>query len=220
MAKTIYCNSKWILLSLLLLLGCVKDEVVGFDPANKEWITIYSMGDNFAMRDDNGISQSFVLTENSHYFTESSGGILFVTTHRSETEYHYQLFTSSHGSRFSLSLTASTPQFGDHIFIEFNGIGFDYDLRLKNIFRISSPFGYLSKTITDTGYDNDVTIKSTVRLLDSYTVNQAQYAGVLHFTLRDFEADWGPFTVKEIFVAKKYGLIKYVYNNGLTVERQ
>jgi len=207
-------------LLLLSLMGCVKEETINFDSENKDWITSYEIGDNFIMKDNNGISHSFSMTDNSYYFSESEGGYFFVTTHKSNTEYHYQNFTSNYGTQFSLSLTAGFEPFGDDIYIKLDNIGFVYDFKFQTISRIDSPFGYLSKTMTDKGYEKNVTINSTVEIIDSYIVNESRYLEVLHFTFKDYVEKWEAYTVKEIFVAKKYGLIKYILNNDLIFERK
>ncbi len=74
--------------------------------------------------------------------------------------------------------------------------------------------------MTDDGYENNITISATVEIIDFYNVNNFQYSGVLHFTFIDFQNEWEPFTVKEIFIAKKHGLIKYILNSDLTYKRK
>ena len=219
--KTIYyMNKEIIFLLLLFFVGCVKEETINFDSENKDWITSYKIGDNFIMKDNNDISHSFSMTDNSHYFNESEGGYFFITTHKENTEYHYQNFTSNYGIQFSLSLTAGFEPFGDEIYIKLDNIGFAFDFKHQTISRIDSPFGYLSKTMTDKGYENNVTINSTVEIIDSYIVNDIQYSEVLHFAFKDYIEKWEPYTVTEIFITKKYGLIKYILNNDLIFERK
>lgn len=221
MEKTIrYMNRVSIFLLLLLLTSCVKEETIYFDAENEEWLIVAEMGDKFIVQDNNGISSSFTMTDNTSYFNQSEGGYLFIKTHKQNTEYHYQSFASSYGTQFSLSLTAGFDPFGDDIFIMLDNVGFAYDFKYKTVARIDSPFGYLSKTMTDDGYENNVTISSTVEMLDFYVVNNFQYSDVLHFTFKDFQNEWEPFTVKEIFVAKKHGLIKYILNSDLAYERK
>lgn len=214
-----YVNKGTILLLSLLLIGCVKEETINFDSENRDWITNYEIGDNFIMKDNNGITCSYSMTDDSYYFLESEGGVLFVTTDKEQTEYHYQNFTSNYGTQFSLSLTAGFEPFGDEVYMEFNDIGFAYDFKYQTISRIHSPFGYLSKNMTDKAYENNVTINSKVEILESYIVNDVAYFEVLHFTFKDYVEEWEPYTVKEIFVAKRFGLIKYILNNDLIIER-
>ena len=40
------------------------------------------------------------------------------------------------------------------------------------------------------------------------------------FSFDDFKDKWSKFTIKELYVAKQYGLIKYKLENGITYERQ
>lgn len=215
-----YMNKGIIFLLFLFLIGCVKEETINFDSENKDWITSYEIGDNFIMNDNNGISLSYSMTDNSYYFTESEGGYFFITTHKENTEYHYQNFSSNYGTQFSLSLTAGFEPFGDDIYIKLDNIGFAYDFKYQTISRIDSPFGYLSETMTDNGYENNVTINSTVEFFDFYIVSDTEYSEVLHFTFKDYIEKWESYTIKEIFVAKKFGLIKYILNNDLIIERK
>ena len=220
--NTIRCASKGIVfLALILLTACVKERTNYFSPENKDWITPYKIGDSFVMKDNNNISHSFTLQSNNYYFTESAGGILFFTTRRANTEYHFQEFTSNYSAKFSLSLTAAfyNDDEGDEIYIDLNDICFAYDLKNKTISRIYTPFGNLSNS-TYEELDDNTLIKSTAEILDSYVVGNSNYSEVLHFEFKDFTEQWKDFTVKEIFVAKKYGLIKYVLNNNITFERE
>lgn len=213
-------NRLSIFLLFLLFTSCVKEETIYFDSENKDWLMNFKIGDNFIMQDNNGISLSFSMNGDSYYMNESEGGYFFVTTHKQYTEYYYQNFTSNYGTQFSLSLTAGFQPFGDDIYIQLADIGFAYDCKFKTISRIDSPFGYLSKTMTDKGYENNVTINSTVEIMDSCVVNNIRYSNVLHFTFKDFKEKWGIYTVKEMFIVKKHGLIKYILNNDLTYERK
>ena len=51
-------------------------------------------------------------------------------------------------------------------------------------------------------------------------INGISYEEVLHFTFKDFVENWGDFTVTELFIAKRIGLIQYTLNNGIQIKRK
>ncbi len=220
MMRTIqWLNKALIALMVITLSGCVKEEVISFSPENRDWMVDNSVGSNFVLMDDNGISHELFLTEDSYYFLEGSGGFLFFTTHRYSREYHYKVFSSTYAMHFSVSLTAGSEPFGDELFIEALNTGFAFDLKQNKVTRVEHVYDYLWLGSDDEQYSDNVTIHSVVTILESYTVNGAEYSDVLHFTLNDFSENWEDYTVKELFFAKRYGLVKLVFNNGLTFSR-
>ncbi len=210
---------------MLLLVSCgeehaIKEETLYFKDENRDWVLKDSVHLPFIMVDDNGISQSFSLINSTCYFNKSWSSTLGITTHMTHTEYCYTACGSTYGTGFSLSLTAGlSPNHGDQVFILMGDIGFAYDLEIKTIVRIDSPFGYKSKIITEAGYEETESFGSTVEMLDSLIVEGIKYENVLHFTFRDFQDQWKKHTLAEIFVAKGVGLIKYVTHAGLANER-
>ncbi len=220
MKITQYRNKITIFLLILFIAGCVKEETNNLSSESKAWITKYKIGDNFIIKDGNGISHSFSMISSSSYFLESESSYFFIKTNIINSEYHHQDFSSNNGTEFSLSVTAGFDTFGDELYVELNGIGFAYDLKYNTLTRISSPYGYLSRSMTDDTYEDDDNIKSTIEMLDYYTVNNVKYSKVLHFVFKDYAKKTNDYSVKDIFVAQKYGLIKYILNNNLILELQ
>lgn len=60
---------------------------------------------------------------------------------------------------------------------------------------------------------------STLSLLDSLRVGNSIYRGVMHFCCLDLAEEWEDHTVKEIYLAKNYGLILYKLQNALVYSR-
>ncbi|MDD4646013.1 MAG: hypothetical protein PHY99_08500, partial [Bacteroidales bacterium] len=58
-----------------------------------------------------------------------------------------------------------------------------------------------------------------IGILDSLTVDGFTYSGIIHFNFRDFTDKWTPLTIREVYLAKQYGLVKYSLENGITYER-
>lgn len=208
------------------LLSCgedsaLKEETIYFQDENKGWITSDSLGFNFIIVDNNGISQSFTMNRDNYEFSKSWGSFLGVNTDMTHAEYHYQAYTSNYGITYSISLTAGFEPFGDDLYIELDGIGFAYDFQFNTISRLYTDFGIKSKLMTDSGYElQGEDIYSTVNFYDTYLTTSDTFENVLHFQLNDFKDNWEDFTVTNIFIAKNIGLIKYELNKGITLERK
>jgi hypothetical protein len=201
--------------------SALKEETIYFQKENKGWINNDSLGYNFVLIDNNGISQSFTMNRNNYEFSNSWGSFLGVNTDMTHTEYHYQAYTSNYGVSYSLSLTAGFKPFGDDLYIDLDRIGFAYDFKFQTISRLNTDFGIKSKLMTDEGYElQGEDIFSTAEILDSYSTNLHNYDTVLHFQLEDYKDNWDDFTVTDIYIAKNNGLIKYELNNGITYERK
>ncbi len=201
--------------------SALKEETIYFQEENKGWLTADSLGYNFVIIDNNGISQSFTMNRDNYEFSKSWGSFLGVNTDMTHTEYHYQAYTSNYGILYSLSLTAGFKPFGDELYVVLDRIGFAYDLKFQTISRLSTDIGIKSKLMTDEGYElQGEDIFSTVEFSDTYLTNQSSYDNVLHFQLKDFINNWDKFTVTDIYIAKNIGLIKYELNNGIVYERK
>jgi hypothetical protein len=120
-----------------------------------------------------------------------------------------------------LSMRANSPPHGDNISISLEQVGYSYDFDFETVHSLDTPFGHKSLLMTDQGYEvhDDGKIFSTVELLDSLPTSNGTYIEVLHFTFNDFNNYWTDFTVREIYMAKGVGLVKYVLASGLSSER-
>ncbi|MBE0662643.1 MAG: hypothetical protein IH597_09260 [Bacteroidales bacterium] len=212
----------FILVALMASLAACnlpKEKVYKIEDGNKGWLYDGDVGSGIIMADNNGISESFLLYSSDHEFSEGASGYFFVTTEVSKRESFHQAFSSTYSHRFSLSLSANYPPFGDELYVNLDGITFAYDLKYNEISRLDTPFGYKSKTMTDEGYSGYIIIESTVEMLNHLELNGFTYDEVLKFTINDFPENWTNFTIREIFIAREHGLVKYVMNNGIEVLR-
>lgn len=196
-----------------------KEKVYKIEDGNIGWLYDGDVGSDVTMADNNGISESFLLYSSNHEYSEGASGYFFITTEVSKRESFYQAFSSTYSHRFSLSLSANYPPFGDELYVNLDGIAFAYDLKYNEISRLDTPFGYKSKTMTDEGYSGYIIIQSTVEILNHLELNGFTYDQVLRFTMNDFPENWTNFTIREIFIAREHGLVKYVLNNGIEVLR-
>lgn len=229
MQKLIHYQNNLILIifivSQIFFLSCgeehaLKKETVYFSSENIDWLVEVNSGDFFFMTDDNNISQSFSFKYQDHYFLKSWGGFLCITTYSLDKEYHYQAFSSGFGNSFTISLSAEKSPFGDILYISLNDYGIAYDLSHQIITRTDYPFGNRSLTMTDKGYEEFDTILSHVEFHPQFQVGDSIFRDVLHFVFNDFEDQQTIYSIKEIFISKKIGLIKFTYHNGLSVMRE
>lgn len=213
---------------LLLLTSCggegehpLKEEYYYLEETNKEWLAPNSIHEIFYMKDNNGISSSFFMNNNSSDLGKSWTTIMGINTRTTYTEECFQNFNSSFGLRLGISMRAHTPPHGDNISISLGGVGFSYDFDFAMVHSLDTPFGYKSLLMTDKGYQvhDDGKILSTVEILDSLDTAYESYQDVLHFTFKDFARQWTDFTVTEIYIARGIGLVKYTLANEISAER-
>ena len=217
-------NKYLLILFLAVLCSCredhaLREETLTIAGENRDWITRDTYGTGFIMTDNNNITQGFMMQKNSTDFSPSETYIFGIRTRITKTESFTQSWYSNFGQSIMLILTAGFEPFGDRFSLSVNELNFMYDFKLNTIGHIYFNSVYKSKTMTDTGYEEVEAIYSTVQILDSLTVNGVRYDGVLHFSFEDFKDFWTDFTIKEVYLAKQYGLIKYSLNNGITYER-
>jgi len=217
-------NKYLIILLISVLCSCgedwaFKEETLYIATENRDWIIEDKYGSGFIMVDNNHISQGFSMDMNSTDFSPSTTSYFGIRTRITKTESYTQGYSSNFGQRIMFILTAGFAPFGDRFSFSINGLYFNYDFKFKTISHISFNSSDKSTTMTDVGYEVNETIYSTVELLDTLTVNGVKYEGTLHFSLEDFKDQWSDFTIKEVYIAKHIGLIKYSLYNGTSYER-
>lgn len=217
-------NKYLIICIFLVLTSCgedhaLREETLCIADENRNWITPDTYGSGFIMVDNNKISQGFMMYGNSSDFSPSTTSYFGIRTRITKTESFTQSWSSNFGQSLMLILTAGFKPFGDRFSISINDINFMYDFKFNTIGHIYFNSASKSKTMTDTGYVENETIFSTVQILDSLTVKGIRYNGVLHFSFEDFPDLWTDFTVKEVYLAREFGLIKYSLKNGIAYER-
>ena len=218
--------NKLLIIILLPILACSCGEKFALSkdkltvlPENKEWLIAAETGSSFIMTDNHNISQGFSMYQNSTGFSPSTSSYFGVRTNITETESYSQGYSSVYGQRFSYTLTAGNEPFGDNLTVSLNDLLFTYDFKFGTISRLNLESNYKSKTMTDQGYEITDTIFSTIEILDSLTVNGFTFSGVMHFSFSDFADKWTPLTIRDVYLAKQYGLVRYSLENGITYER-
>lgn len=212
--------------ALAFLVSCgenmaLVEETLYFDAGNAGWLSQDTMGVNFVMSDNNGITQSFTMDSEEHYFGKSWTSTLGITTHMTHTEYRYQAWHSSYGYSLSQSLRAGFEPYGDRLYVDLHGTTFAFDLKTATLSEVSCSAGRISLTMTDIGYEAwDEEILSTIELMESYATASTVYDSVLHFSLKDFEGERDDFDVTTIYLAKHAGLIRFELENGVVYERK
>jgi hypothetical protein len=216
-------NRFLIILIIIVLCSCrddwaFKEETIYLAEESKDWLTPDKYGTSFIMVDNNNISQGFLMNQNSTDFSPSESYYFGIRTRISRYESYTQAWTSNFGQMIMFILHAGSEPFGDRFSMSINGIDFMYDLKFKTIGNIYFNSSSKSKTMTDTGYEENETIYSKVELMDTLSVSGVKYYGILHFSLKDFKDEWSDFTTTEVYIARHTGLIKYSLNNGITYE--
>jgi len=190
-----------------------REETYTIDAINDSWLPVKKVDEVFLVQDNYGITQSFELQSEYHYLDKSWGGYFGITTDITYTEYRSRHYTSTYGDKFSISIRAATwDPYGDVLRVEVNDVVFRYDLGQEIVTEISTPFVHIGSSQTSEGYDFENTIQSACTFLDTAVLNGTLYRDVLHFELLDAPDKWNQETVKEIFIARETGLVKYILN--------
>jgi len=192
---------------------CPKEEDITtyLQPTSKEWF-MDLVDTCIYLQDSNLITQSFILFEknNENFHIQQYGRVNDCP--KSQIEQYYRNYRNSFSNHFSFSIYAYT---GEDMTIELGNIDFTYNFDKNKITRIFVYEYYKSPTYYSDGTVEGDTIFSTVEYLDSYKVSNQNYDGVMLFTINDFVNQLSDFDAKQIYVAKHYGLIKYVTKSGI-----
>ena len=156
---TRYRISLPLLISYLLLSSCGEDwafveKTYTIAEENDAWLPAETTETVFQMRDNAGITHSYMKAQEIHELDKSWGGYFGITTDITYTEYRSRSYTSTYGSEYSISLRAATwDPYGDQLRVELNGIVFRYDLSLEVLTEVSSPSFHTGSTQTSEGYN-------------------------------------------------------------------
>ena len=206
-----------ILVALAFLMAsCVKTKIYRVNDANRDWFAD-STNFNFTMRDENGISQSFMFGIADSYMTETGTTILFIQTEKGEHEHISQSGANSYGTmRVSTTISAyKLEEYSDNdeFRMYFNEAVYVMGID-GNLFYPNSGQKYICY---ESGYDN--AMEFTAEYLDSFTVGEKIYEGVMHLKLIDVAYPRTNNFPTEIYYAKHYGLIQCTLDDKLTLCR-
>ncbi len=200
-----------------VMASCVKTKTYCVNDANRDWFAD-SINCNFTMLDDNGIQQSFRFAPADSYTTETGTSILFVIpTEKGEHEHITQSGANTYGS-MRVSTTISAYKLVDYSDIDELRLYFNeavYVLGIDgNLFYPDSDQKY---KCYESGYDN--AMDYTAEYLDSYTVSEKTYQGVMHLKLIDVAYPQTKNFPTEIYYVRHYGLIQCTLDDKLTLYR-
>ena len=206
-----------ILVALAFLMAsCVKTKIYRVNDANRDWFAD-STNFNFTMRDENGISQSFMFGIADSYMTETGTTILFIPTEKGEHEHISQSGANSYGS-MRVSTTISAYKLMEYSDIDEFRMYFNEAIYVMgidgNLFYPDSDQKYLCY---ESGHDN--AMDYTAEYLDSFAVSEKSYEGVMHLKLIDVAYPQTNNFPTEIYYAKHYGLIQCTLDDKLTLYR-
>ena len=180
--------------------------------SNREWFAD-TTNLKFTMRDDNGVSQSFLFADIDQYMSEQESYFMCIYVEGFEFEHIYQSGSSSFSTlNMSVSLTA------DHLEDEPEGTDdFRIDIGPAHYtMRIDGNKFYPRNCYE---YSNDSEMEFTAEYLDEYCVYDVEYQGVMHLKLVDVAYPWTTNFPTEIYYAKHYGLIQCTLDDKLTLYR-
>ena len=194
-----------------VMASCVKTKTYRVKDANRDWFAD-STNCNFTMLDDNGIQQSFRFAPANSYTTETGTTILCIPTEKGEHEHIDQSGANSYGT-MRVSTTISAYKLVENTDIDEFKLYFNEAVYAMGI--LSNQF-YPDKCY-ELGYDN--MMDYTAEYLDSYTVSEKTYQGVMHLKLIDVAYPQTKNFPTEIYYAKHYGLIQCTLDDKLTLYR-
>ena len=194
-----------------VMASCVKTKTYRVKDANRDWFAD-STNCNFTMLDDNGIQQSFRFAPANSYTTETGTTILCIPTEKGEHEHIEQSGANSYGT-MRVSTTISAYKLVENTDIDEFKLYFNEAVYAMGI--LSNQF-YPDKCY-ELGYDN--VMDYTAEYLDSYTVSEKTYQGVMHLKLIDVAYPQTKNFSTEIYYAKHYGLIQCTLDDKLTLYR-
>ncbi|MBR0177519.1 MAG: hypothetical protein IJQ11_08820 [Bacteroidales bacterium] len=206
-----------ILMALVVALtSCVKTKNYRVNDANRDWFAD-STNCNFTMEDDNGIQHSFRFAPANSYTTETGATILFIPTEKGEYEHIEQIGANSYGT------IRVAPTISAYKWVEYSDIN-EFRLYFNEAIYVMGIDGNLFYPDSDkrykcyeSGYEN--AMDYTAEYLDSYTVNEKVYEGVMHLKLNDVAYPQTQNFPTEIYYAKHYGLIQVALDDKLTLRR-
>ncbi|MFO7574589.1 MAG: hypothetical protein R6W67_05485 [Bacteroidales bacterium] len=215
-------NKLAILVLLAGLVGCMgTTETYDVRYESFDWVVSDTVGSSFIMRDGNQLTQSYRcdFLSNSYDFEVNSGFLMFgKKTVRNQIL--YMEWNSSYDLMFSMRIEAMPDPYGDAMKVMLNDLSFTYDLGQEEIIGVDTKYGSIEKTALNGSYTSSVPLLSEVEIIDTVSAGSIMYEeGVMHFSLKDFETQWGPYTVTDIYVAKFVGLVKFTLNNGVEFVR-
>ena len=199
-----------------VMASCVKTKTYRVNDANRDWFAD-TTNLNFTMRDENGVSQSLMFGIADSYMTETGTSILFIPTEKGEHEHISQTGANSYGT-MRVSTTISAYKLMEYSDIDEFRLYFNEAVYVMgmdgNLFYPNSDQKY---KCYESGYDN--VMDYMAEYLDSFTVSDKTYQGVMHIKLIDVAYPQTKNFPTEIYYAKHYGLIQCTLDDKLTLYR-
>lgn len=201
-----------ILIALAFVMAsCVKTKTYRVNDANRDWFAD-TTNLNFTMQDENGISQSLMFGIADSYMTETGTTIFFIPTEKGEHEHISQSGANSYGT-MRISTTISAYKLVENSDMDELRLYFNEAVYAMGI--LGNQF-YPDRRY-ESGYDN--AMDYTAEYLDSYTVSEKTYQGVMHLKLVDVAYPRTKNFPTEIYYAKHYGLIQCTLDDKVTLYR-
>ncbi|MCF8225320.1 MAG: hypothetical protein K9J30_05535 [Bacteroidales bacterium] len=219
------CHTKISILILgIFLQGCGETfnpntEYVKLRMDSKQWLVDEEHQDDFLLRDSTEKERFFFDKEWGGYHSQWITG-----SYPDKTETHFegivQYFYSDQDANFRIELDAGWLKKGDLLTVRLEKLRYTYDLKYNLLTHVASDDEYKSTSFVIDHYEPGDTLLSTLTYHDTLTLDTIKFASVFHFTLRDFEEQWEPTSLTEIFIGKHVGLIGYAEHGGKKMVRK
>jgi len=188
--------------------------------SSMNWLFQEEVGQRFTMVDDNGITEDFVLTQSVGRNSQNDYQANGLDIDLSKISYYSQQFSTTYSDVFSMGLRSGYGNYGDTFLLNIGGVSYDIDLHEALVTSVRYNSDYLSYSTTEDGYENNGNpLYSTVTFLENEIINGITYEKVMYIKYNDFIVTNTDFTIKEIYLAKGFGLVKYIRNNGIISHR-
>ncbi|HET8859906.1 hypothetical protein [Marivirga sp.] len=203
--------------SFLLLISCngaIVYEEIDLQAETEAWIVQEESYRSFQMTDENGIKNSWNLTEEDNYYSESGSAFLLIPTRKTMREMYYQKFRNTILGDFSINADAGFSDVNPWVSFNMPDLSFEFDAVTHKPNRL-----YLSpnngKSFSWSEYE-DVELPLEFQVVTNFEVNGKTYQEeVAIFELTDQIGILEPKSVVKFAFSKDVGLIFIELKSGL-----
>lgn len=211
----------FLCLSSLFLFSCngtLIYEEFELQPQTEAWIVQEEKNHSFEMKDENGITTHWQLTEEYKYYNETKGFFLFIPTDKTNVEKYYQTYTSSVLGDFGINVDAGFSDANPSVSLDTPTVEITFDaLTYKPLtFHLLLTNGDWFSWYAGDGDD----VPFEFKIVTDYEINGAVFpeeVAVFELTKRQNEVD--PISITNFSYSKELGLIYLELNNGLKYYR-
>lgn len=208
MKHTLLNRLTWLLFFTILVgnifTSCCSNEIHGtfyIDDEARKYMPDTTIR-HFKMLDQNGITDGFYIDETTWYKTH-----IYMSEWGSANRCGDASFSETFGVAYSSTMNGVFMM----IVLRANPEGTELELEWNQTDRVN--YNFLTKEISSEK-------KPSIQFIDNMEIKGKTYTKVILFDFRNILQQISYGTPKQIYIAEKYGLIKYVSQMGSTFERE